>query len=339
MAIRLGYGLITCQSHPDDPRSSADLVGEAIELATVADDIGLDSVWVSEHHHVDDGHLGALLTMLAAMAAVTGRVRLGTGVLLAPLHDPVRVAEEAALVDLLSHGRLVLGLGLGWREEEFAAAGVSQGERVRRLVELIELLRAAGRGETTMASDDGRPMARITPGFVSPKSVPVWVGALAEAGIARAGRLADGFMATEVTPADLAAQVAVAREAAAAAGRDPAALTIAVHLPTLVTEEPWEAVRDRLRYPGWKYEDMDGQWGSAGPLARPGDWAEGEDERLRATSLVGSPAEVAERVSEYAEAAGGDLDFVARSYLPGVGGAEQRRALESLALVGELLVR
>jgi len=339
MAIRLGYGLITCQSHPDDPRPSTELVAEALELATLADDLGLDSVWVSEHHHVDDGHLGALLTMLAAMAAVTRRVRLGTGLLLAPLHHPVRVAEEAALVDLLSHGRLVLGLGLGWREEEFAAVGVSQRERVRRLVELIEVLRASGSGEATRVSTDGRAMARVTPGFMSSGGVPVWVGALADAGIARAGRLADGFMATEVTPADLAAQVAVAREAAAAAGRDPQALTISVHLPTLVTEEPWEAVRDHLRYPGWKYEDMDGQWGSPGPLARPGDWTEGEDERLRATSLVGPVAEVADRIAEYADAAGGDLDFVARSYLPGVGRAEQRRALEALARVGDLLAR
>lgn len=337
MSVRLGYGLITCQSHPDDPRSTTALVAEALDLAREAERVGLDSVWVSEHHHVDDGHLGALLTMLAAMAAVTTSVRLGTGVLLAPLHDPVRIAEEAALVDQISQGRLVVGLGLGWREEEFAAVGARQSDRVRALTEVVEVLRRAGRGDGTRVNDDGTAFARVTPGFTSAGGVPIWVGALAEAGIARAGRIADGFMATEVTPAELGEQVAVARTAAAEAGRDPADLTISVHLPTLVTDLPWEQVRDRLRYPGWKYDDMYGQWGSAGPLGRPGAWGDGEEERLQATSLVGNAEQVASRIEEYSAAAGGDLDFIARSYLPGVGPQEQLRALVSLGGVADLL--
>ena len=336
MTIHLGYGLITCQSHPDDPRTTEALVDEAVSLAVEAERIGLDSVWVSEHHHVDDGHLGALLTMLAGLATVTSRIALGTGVVLAPLHEPVRIAEEAALVDLLSHGRLILGLGLGWREEEFAAVGVSQRERGRRLEDTVAVLRHAARGEPTRRRADGQPMARITPARVG--GPPLWIGALSEPGIARAGRIADGLLATEVTPAELAAAVEQVRAAAVAAGRDPGDITIALHLPTLVTQEPWAAVRDRLRYPGWKYEDMDGQWASAGPLGRPGPWAAAlEEERLRSTSLVGPPRAVADRIREYAAAAGGDLHMVARSYLPGSGAQAQRAALAGLATVRDLL--
>lgn len=331
MTIRLGYGLVTCQAHPDDPRTTQALVEEALSLAEEAERIGLDSIWVSEHHHVDDGHLSSLLVMLAAMAARTQRIRLGTGVLLAPLHDPVRLAEEAALVDLISNGRLVLGVGIGWREEEFEMAGVSLRDRVPRLLDAIEVLRRGAAGLATRQAADGTPIGRITPRRDESWRPPVWIGALAEPAIRRAGQIADGFMATEVTPEELAGQVAIARDGARDAGRDPRALAISVHLPTLVTSEPWESVRDLLRYPGWKYADMDGQRGYPGPLRSPGPWDEGEEERLRATSLVGTPEVVATRIREYADAAGGDLTFIARSYLPGAGAEGQKSALARLA--------
>lgn len=334
MSISLGYGLVTCQSHPDDPRKSSELIDEALHLAKRAEKIGLDSVWVSEHHHVDDGHLGALLVMLSAMAASTKRIRLGTGVLLAPLHNPVRLAEEAMLVDLISHGRLVLGLGIGWRDEEFEVVRVEQSSRVARLLDAVEVLQRAAVGLPTRLADDGTRVGRITPNTGTLGRPPIWIGALAEAAIERAGRIADGFMATEVTPAEFAHQVALARGAAAEAGRDAASLAISVHLPVLVTEEPWEHVRDLIRYPGWKYGDMEGQRGHAGPLGRPPEWADGEEERLRETSLVGSPDAVAARIREYADAVGGTVTFIARSYLPGAGAERQLSALHRL---GELL--
>lgn len=337
MTTRLGYGLMTCQSHPDDPRKSQDLVDEALRLAKRAEKIGLDSVWVSEHHHVDDGHLGALLVMLSAMAVSTKKIGLGTGVLLAPLHHPIRLAEEALLVDLISHGRLILGLGIGWREEEFAAVDVRLADRVPRLVDAIEVLRRGSVGLPTRLSKDGTPLGRITPYTGIVGRPPIWIGALAEPAIERAGRVGDGFMATEVTPEEFGAQVTLARRAATEAGRDASALAISLHLPTLVTDEPWDTVRDLLRYPAWKYGDMEGQWGQGGPLGRPGPWDEGEEERLRETSLMGTPAVVSERIRTYADAAGGDITFIARSYLPGIGARAQTEALDRLGDVLSLL--
>ena len=141
--MRFGYGLVTCQRPPDDPRTDADVYHDAVERCVAAERYGFDSVWTSEHHFVDDGYMPSLLVLCAAIAQATSRVDIGTAVLLAPLHDPLRLAEDAATVDLLSNGRLILGLGAGWRPKEFEVFGVPLSERAARMRETVAILRAA----------------------------------------------------------------------------------------------------------------------------------------------------------------------------------------------------
>jgi alkanesulfonate monooxygenase SsuD/methylene tetrahydromethanopterin reductase-like flavin-dependent oxidoreductase (luciferase family) len=179
----------------------------------------------------------------------------------------------------------------------------------------------------------------VTPLPFEPGGPPIWVGGLSQPALRRAGELADGVMATEVTPEELRAAVQQAREGAAACGRDPAQLAIALHLPTLVTEAPapWSRVRTLLSYPGWKYDDMDSARGSVGPLRHPAPLSAAAEARLRETSVTGTPSEVSDRIQEYAEAAGGALHFVARSYLPGQDHESRLAALDGLAEVRRLL--
>ena len=230
----------------------------------------------------------------------------------------------------------MLGLGLGWRDEEFEALQVPLGDRVRRTVRLVELARSAWSGDPVRVGD-GVAAPVVTPTPARRGGPPLWIGALAEAGVRRAGRIADGFMATEVTPAELGEQVAWTQEERARAGRS-GPFTVALHLPTLVGAD-FEEAAELLRYPGWKYEDMAEARSMAGPLRRPTPAAADERERLAATSLTGSEAEVADRIREYAEAAGGSLHMVARSYLPGLSPADRRAALASLAGVAARLRR
>jgi alkanesulfonate monooxygenase SsuD/methylene tetrahydromethanopterin reductase-like flavin-dependent oxidoreductase (luciferase family) len=341
VSISLGFGLITCQRYPCDSRTDVELYAQALDLAREAERLGLDSVWVSEHHFVDDGYLPALLPMCAAIAARTDRVRIGTGVMLAPLHDPLRLAEDAAVTDLISGGRLILGIGLGWREEEFEGLGVPLAERVPRMVASIDTMRRAWRGELAPGGPrQDRQAVPVRPLPAQPGGPPLWIGAMSEPAIRRAGRIADGFMATEVSPAMLADQVAIARHEFESAGRT-GNFPISVHLPVFAWDAPdaWELIGDAHRYIGWKYEDMESARNRTGEPPSPPAMTSAEADALRGSILLGTPARVASAIDEYRLAAGGDLTFVARLYFPGLAWDVQRRALQIFAAEVAPLVR
>src|ERR687887_1225527 len=135
--MKFGFGSLTCQVGPGEQRSTGELYREAIALAEDAERLGFDSVWLSEHHFFADGYTPSPLVQAAAIAARTTRIAIGTGVLLAPLHNPVRLAEDAATVQLLSDGRLVLGLAQGWKRDEFDGLGVPYQRRHVRLEEMV----------------------------------------------------------------------------------------------------------------------------------------------------------------------------------------------------------
>ncbi len=332
--MRFGFGLITCQRYPGDPRPTADLYAQALDLAELAEAVGFDSVWVSEHHFVDDAYLPALMPMAAAIAARTERVSVGTGLVLAPLHDPVRLAEDAAVVDLLSAGRLILGLGLGWREEEFEGLRVPIGSRVERLETAVTILRQSwGDALVTGTEHQPYPGMSVTPKPARPGGPPIWIGALSPAGIRRAGRIADGFMGTEVTPASFAEQVRLARDARQAAGGDPADLVISLHLPTFAWRGPdaWERVREHHHYVAWKYEDMEAARRRVGPPVPKPALAADLEPALRSQIVLGTPDDVVEQVAAFAAAAGGDVHFIARLYWPGMDPAVQEEAVHVFA--------
>jgi probable F420-dependent oxidoreductase len=331
--MKLGYGLLTAQHHPDDPRSMVDVYREAVEYGVLAERAGLDSVWTSEHHFVDDGYLPSQLPVLAAIAARTERIRLGTGVLLAPLFDPVHLAEDAAVTDLISGGRLMLGLGLGWRDEEFEGFGISMKQRPGRMEGLIATLRQAwGDGLTT--GDDRYftyPGLNVTPKPARGVATPIWIGGGGEPAVRRAGRIADGYLGSAASPRAMAERAGWVRDEASKAGRDPDAIEIGVHRVTFAWRDgdAWSRAADAARYMSWKYGDMGVARGSqVRRLPGPDDAPSTDDVRSR--TIVGSPEQVAEQVRAYADALGPGGSFVFRAHLPGLDPGVQREAFDVL---------
>jgi alkanesulfonate monooxygenase SsuD/methylene tetrahydromethanopterin reductase-like flavin-dependent oxidoreductase (luciferase family) len=277
----------------------------------------------------------ALLPFCAAIAARTSRVEIGTAVLLAPLYEPVRLAEDAAVVDLLAEGRLILGLGLGWRHEEFEALGVPITERVARMEDTIATLRQAWSGVPVVGGDTiSYPSVSVTPTPARPGGPPIWIGAGEKVAVRRAGRIGDGYLGNFEAPPELfARQVEWALEGLATRGGDPSEYSFAIQLPTFAWPDPdaWERVRDHHYYVRWKYGDMTDARGRLDPPQPPPPLTPELEEEVRAGIVLGTPDEVAERIRAYASVVPGELHYVARLYWPGLDPAVQREALAVFA--------
>jgi alkanesulfonate monooxygenase SsuD/methylene tetrahydromethanopterin reductase-like flavin-dependent oxidoreductase (luciferase family) len=268
----------------------ARLYGFTLELCEEAERLGADSLWFSEHHGFEDGYLPQPLTFAAAAAARTTRVRLGTGILVAPLRKTAQLAEEAAVVDIISGGRLDLGLGAGYRVPEFDLFGTDFTERYRILdTQVRELRRRWG---------DGDPSSSVTPAPIQEK-LPIWLGYQGPKGARRAGRMGEGLLTLAKT------SWPHYREGLAEGDHDPAIGRMAGGVQAYVTDDPerdWPLVAPHIAYQQDSYRRyMVEDTGS--PAPRPVD-----PERLRTRGpdagpmsyfLFGTPEEVAMAIRDY----------------------------------------
>jgi alkanesulfonate monooxygenase SsuD/methylene tetrahydromethanopterin reductase-like flavin-dependent oxidoreductase (luciferase family) len=171
--------------------SMADRYAAALDMTEWADGLGCSSVAVSEHHGSPDGYLPSPIPMLAAMAARTSGVRFMIAALIAPFHDPLRLAEDLSVLDNLSRGRADLIVAGGYVREEFAMFGIPMKERASRVTEAVTTLKAAFTGEPFEYR--GRTV-RVTPPPLRPGGPAVLLGGSSEPAARRAARIADGFV-------------------------------------------------------------------------------------------------------------------------------------------------
>ena len=337
--MKFGYGLISCQAHADDGHSEAERYQDALELAVEAENLGYDSVWVTEHHFVDDGYLPSVLPMCAAIAARTSRIEIGTGVALAPLYEPLRLAEDSATVDVISNGRFILGLGQGWRPEEFEALHVPLTNRHRVLEDTITVLRQAwSDGVVTGAELLRYPGVSVRPKPAQPGGIPIWIGATAKPAVRRAGRIADGFISSgsfeeAFTPEYFRRQMTWIREGLEDANRPAGGFTVSMFLPTLVSKRnnAWEQLAEHMHYTYWKYADMAGARGRTDPPDRAPPLSPQQADALRASALAGTPDEVVKQLMKFQEAAGVEFHYIARLYWPSMDQDLQRKAMRVFA--------
>lgn len=176
-------------------RDARDPYAETFELARLAESLGYDTA-TTGHHHFMPGNMADPLTFLAAVAAKTSALRVGTGIFQLPVHNPVRVAEQVATIDELSGGRISLGVGLGWWPTEHEVHGSDFRTRGARMEEALEILRLVWANEN--ASFDGRfwsfPELTVYPRPIQQPGPPLWVAGVADVAVRRAARLGDAWL-------------------------------------------------------------------------------------------------------------------------------------------------
>ncbi len=168
---------------------------EALEEVMRGEDLGFDSVWMEEHHSVVNHYWPSPLTVLAGFATRTARVNLGTDILVAPFYHPVRLAEDVALLDIMSNGRFVLGAAIGYKPDEFALYGIDLERRGARFVEQLTIMRALWTQESV--SFTGRHFTlegRLEPKPITKPHPPIWIGGWGELTLKRAATLGDNWI-------------------------------------------------------------------------------------------------------------------------------------------------
>jgi probable F420-dependent oxidoreductase len=331
--MALGFGLLSAQLRPGETDWTR-AYDDTVRLAVEAERLGFSSVWTTEHHFVDDGYMPSLLVVGAALAQATSRIEIGTGVLLAPMHHPLRLAEDAATVQLLSHGRLTLGLGLGWSGVEYAGLGADLHRRGAAMEEILRILPQAWSGEpfTHEGPVYQLPTLAVRP---TPQSrIPILVGGSAEPAIRRAARLADGIFSN--APADqFREEVGWVLDELGRAGRDPSTFRFvhySILLPGASRADALARYRDAVWALNWKYGDMEASAVRPLPAASPPPFKRPDESLLaRRTTHAGTPDELVEVLLEVRNGVPVPVEFVARSLLPLLEWDAQVELMEQLA--------
>lgn len=204
------------------PNFGAAAAGETIAAsARLAEELGFDSVWTTDHVLMPAempepyGNLIESLTALTIAATATSKVRLGTSIIVTPQREPVLLAKQLAGIDVISGGRVILGAGVGWLEQEFNYLGAEYENRGRRFDEGLALMRALWRGEGSFRGQFRTiENALFAPLPVAGDRLPVWIGGNSRLAIRRAASVADGWHPVGLTPSELATGLADLRDAA-----------------------------------------------------------------------------------------------------------------------------
>jgi alkanesulfonate monooxygenase SsuD/methylene tetrahydromethanopterin reductase-like flavin-dependent oxidoreductase (luciferase family) len=179
------------------PARTEDLYAAALDIAAWADTRGFDSITVSEHHGVEDGFLPAPIPMMGALAGRTRKLRIGAAALLVPLYEPVKLAEDLAVLDLASRGRVGITAGIGYRPSEFAMLGRDWERRGQLMDEALDLITRAWPGEPI--EWQGRRV-QLTPRPLTQPKPPIFVGASGKPGARRAARFGLPFQPAKNSP-------------------------------------------------------------------------------------------------------------------------------------------
>jgi alkanesulfonate monooxygenase SsuD/methylene tetrahydromethanopterin reductase-like flavin-dependent oxidoreductase (luciferase family) len=321
--VKVGL-FLSAQHVPDaDPRRALE---EHVEQVRLARDHGFAAVFCGQHFLSEPFQMFQPVPLLARLAAEAGEMRVGAGILLAALLNPVEVAENVATLDAITDGRFVLGVGLGYRTEENEAFALAE-RRGDVYAAKLEVIRRLLEGETVTAAGLGYRLdgARLTLRPVQRPRPPIWMAANGDAGVRRAARFADSWLiGPHSTLAELERQVGLFR---AERGSPPAELPAIREALLAPTDE--EAIAAARPFLDRKYKAYV-RWGQSDVLPE-GDTLRHEwDELRRDRFLIGSPETAAAQLAEHRDRLGLTL-LIVRVQWPGLPHAAAMRTLELLA--------
>jgi alkanesulfonate monooxygenase SsuD/methylene tetrahydromethanopterin reductase-like flavin-dependent oxidoreductase (luciferase family) len=327
--MRLGLAL-SVQHRPED--SQAARFAEHVEQVRLARAVGFSSVWASQHYLSDPFTYFQPLPTLGRMAAEAEGMTLGTGVLLLPLHQPVDLAEQLATLDVITGGRLVVGVGLGYRDAENEAMGTNPRARVGRFVEALEVLERLWSGEPVNYHGTHFTLreARISMPPLQRPRPPIWLAANTDAGVRRAARLGDAWlMNPHTTVAALERQQALFRDTRRAEGRPPAR-EVPLIRECCVAPTDAAALAAGGPFLDAKYGAYR-SWEQDKALPADDQWSARFEELARDRFLLGDPARVRDEIARYRERLG-TTTLIVRVQWPGMAQAD---VLRSIRLLGE----
>ncbi len=354
VVVEVGLGIFSGEWHEGTGLDHGATLRESIAQVVHAESVGLDHVWVSEHHFHPARFVGSVAPYMAAMVQATSRITIGFGLALAPLHDPIRFAEDAAFLDTLSDGRCIVGLGLGYRDIEFEGFGGTRGQRVGRTVELIDICRQAWSGRAV--EHDGRYYQRhglvVTPLPYQPGGPPIMIGGHHPNAIDRAAAFADRFCMDagtdseayeqgEGTNRDLLARVESAvrlyREALERHGKpseQPAfSLNVGGFLHPDGADAAWATVAEAYMLTRRVYGDWYGLEESEYATWYPDQLTPQQVAQRRSEILLGTPDDIAPILARVRDIVGDNLHVMFRSKYPLVDDAAIRQSID---LLGEV---
>jgi alkanesulfonate monooxygenase SsuD/methylene tetrahydromethanopterin reductase-like flavin-dependent oxidoreductase (luciferase family) len=323
-------GIFLNGQHPKDDNPGRRFE-ELIEQVRLAKTLGFDSVWGGEHHATDGYHYFPLLPMLQRLAAEAEGMELGTNIVLLPLHNPMEVAEIAAFLDVLSGGKFNLGVGLGYREEEFAMFGVPIKQRVSRMVEGIEIIRRLWTEDRVTHKGRHWQFENLTirPQPVDGRKSPILIAAQVDAAVERAATLADGWCMVPVPRRDhMAAHVEKYKTTRAAAGLPKSHHLVRLFEVTCAEDEE-TALKRSAPFLLEKYASY-ASWGLPGVKFNPEDAPEVQLKKLATDRFgVGTPEQVIDALMDQHRM--GITHVTMRASWPGM---KQEDILASLDLIG-----
>jgi len=305
-------------------RSHKQLLDDVLEQSVLADQLGYDSVWFAEHHFSEYGILTTPPMLLAVLAERTKNIRLGVSIVTLPFKNPLQVAEDYALLDVLSNGRVNLGMGSGYLPHEFSGFNVNGKDKAFKFNDALAVIEKAWTGERF--SHDGEYFQfkdvklEVLP---QQKEVPLWIGALSHKGSQFVGKMGYSIMGVPYVASssieELGKIIANYKENYREAGHDDRNIKIPLAIHTYVAETREKAERDAREHIN-RYLDTR-QYGRS---------AQFEDLEERGQLLVGTPDDVIERLKKYEEIG---CDHI--MMLMNGGGMPQEKVLSSIELTAK----